>query len=172
MDIRLYDPGKDFDVIKDWITDRRSHALWCADRVSFPLRRDEFDRLLTDEYERFGNKAYISVNGGRTVGFFCISRSGGSSEAMLKFIMVAPDERGRGIGTEMLKTAVFHAFGVLGADTVELCVFSANAAARRCYGKAGFEEIHTDPAAFVFGEEKWDRCIMQILRKDTTHWQK
>lgn len=172
MDIREYDGEKDFDVIKDWITDRRGHALWCADRLSFPLFRDEFDRLLSDEYGRFGNKAYIACSGGRNVGFFCISHISGNSEAMLKFVMVDPDERGRGIGTEMLKMSVSYAFGVLGADSVRLCVFSANAAARRCYEKAGFAEIHTDLAAFAFGEETWDRCIMQILRKDTTHWQK
>jgi RimJ/RimL family protein N-acetyltransferase len=86
---------------------------------------------------------------------------------MLKFVVVDPIRRGKGVGREMLTLAVKYAFEIAGADAVKLCVFSVNAPAIRCYESAGFVELTTDVGAFDFGIEKWDRCHM-IKRKQMT----
>ena len=45
MRIRPYQ-NKDFDIISQWITDERSHALWCANLMPYPLEKNSFDALL------------------------------------------------------------------------------------------------------------------------------
>lgn len=45
MRIRHYQ-NKDFDIISQWITDERSHALWCANLMTYPLEKNSFDALL------------------------------------------------------------------------------------------------------------------------------
>ena len=32
----------DFDVIKDWITDPREHAMWCANIIQYPIDKENF----------------------------------------------------------------------------------------------------------------------------------
>ena len=47
MIIREYREN-DFESIKNWITDERTHAMWCANRTPFPLQKQGFDELLKD----------------------------------------------------------------------------------------------------------------------------
>ena len=42
LSIRPYNPEGDFDVIKSWISDERTHAMWCANRTAFPIQKDAF----------------------------------------------------------------------------------------------------------------------------------
>ncbi|MBQ9382976.1 MAG: GNAT family N-acetyltransferase [Ruminiclostridium sp.] len=171
MKLREYVPDSDFDAVRSWINGRREHALWCADRVGYPLTREGFDRLLEDEAARFGNKAFIALSGeGDAVGFLCVSVN--NNEAMLKFVLVDPYRRGQGIGREMLTLAVGQAFDDMGAGIVRLCVFSANTAARRCYERAGFTVSGTEAGAFSFDGEQWDRCRMFIEKEKVKNWQR
>ena len=55
--LREYNPDKDFDTIKNWISDERTHALWCANRTKFPLDRSSFDELL-EELNKYGIREY------------------------------------------------------------------------------------------------------------------
>ena len=45
MKLREYLPSKDFDNIKSWIDDERTHAMWCADRFEYPLEKENFEAL-------------------------------------------------------------------------------------------------------------------------------
>ena len=60
---------------------------------------------------------------------------------MLKFVIVDHRLRGQGIGGEMLRLAVRQIFDTTDAEAVHLNVFAENAAARRCYEKAGFRVV-------------------------------
>ena len=73
MRIRPYQE-KDFAVISGWITDVRSHALWCANLMPFPFTKKGFDGLLRDAEERFGDSPFVATeDNGKVVGFFCFS---------------------------------------------------------------------------------------------------
>ncbi len=161
MRLRPYIPDRDFDVIKYWITDERTHALWCGDRAEYPLARGSFDFFLREIAANNGDTPFVALNDfGRPMGFFCISVSTETNEAMLKFVVVDPIRRGKGVGREMLSLAVKYAFEIAGAESLRLCVFSGNVPAIRCYEAVGFTIQSTDTAAFDFGIEKWDRCHM------------
>ena len=177
MNIREYNGYKDFPVIRDWITDERTHAMWCANRTDFPLQKESFDLLLNDMAERFGDKPYVAVDGDGTVeGFFCYSLNQDTQEGMLKYVMVDPARRGRGLGREMIRHAVQYAFDMTGADAVHLMVFSANERARKCYESVGFTERHRQEGAVSYDDEDWDRINMVLTKgkdmSDQNPWEK
>ena len=45
MKVRPFELDQDFDSIKDWINDERSHAMWCANNVEFPISKESFGVL-------------------------------------------------------------------------------------------------------------------------------
>lgn len=164
MRLRPYISPRDFDIIKNWITDRRGHAMWCADRFEFPLTRENFDTVLAEHAEKYTDCAFAATDdNGIIVGFFCYSLNIDTNEGMLRFVVLDPSRRGKGYGKEMLRLAVKYAFEITKADAVQLMVFPENTAAIRCYESVGFTERRTDTGVFAFGEEKWDRINM-VLR--------
>lgn len=164
MRLRPYQK-KDFEVISNWITEERAHALWCANLTSFPLEKKSFEELLAQGEERFGDSAFVATTeDGRVVGFFCFSVNLSTNEGMFKFVVVDASERNKGYGSEMLKLAVKYAFEIAKADAVHLNVFAENPGARKCYEKVGFQERAFTAEAFKYKEEAWGRCNM-VIRK-------
>ena len=123
MRIRPYQ-NKDFDIISQWITDERSHALWCANLMPYPLEKNSFDALLQEAEERFGDSPFVATtNDGQVVGFFCFSVKLHTNEGMLKFVVIDNTMRNKGYGCEMLKLAIKYAFEIAKANAVHLNVF-------------------------------------------------
>ena len=164
MRIRPYQ-NRDFDIISQWITDERSHALWCANLIPYPLEKFGFDDLLQEVEERFGDSPFVATtDDGKVVGFFCFSVNLDTNEGMLKFIVVDNNIRNKGYGCEMLKLAIKYAFEIAKADAVHLNVFPENLGAKKCYEKVGFKERTLTENAFSFYDESWERCNMIIKR--------
>ena len=163
MQLRPFEPDTDFDAIKGWITDERAHAMWCGNRFAWPPDRENFSRTLSEIRSRTGDRPFLMTDdSGRAAGFFCWSLNPETHEGMLKFVVVDPALRGKGTGKAMLRLALEYAFGTAKADAVRLCVFPQNTPALKCYESVGFTESRTDPGAFSFGDERWDRCHMEI----------
>lgn len=167
MTLRPYLSEADFPVIREWISDARAHALWCANRFAYPLTQENFDAELSAHAVRWGDIPFAAADAdSRTVGFFCYALNRQDNTGMLRFVIVDPSERGTGTAKEMLRLALQFAFEITGADAVHLNVFPENPAAKRCYAHLGFTARETVPCAFWFGDETWSRCNM-ILPKDT-----
>lgn len=164
MRIRPY-INKDFNVISQWITDERSHALWCANLIPYPLEKKGFDDLLQQAEELFLDAPFVATTDeGRVVGFFCFSVNLKANEGMLKFVVIDDSLRNKGYGCEMIKLAVKYAFEIAKADVVQLNVFPENPGAKKCYEKVGFKERTMTENAFRFKDESWGRCNMVITR--------
>ena len=164
MNIRPYIPVTDFGKIKNWIEDERTHAMWCAGRFSYPLERDNFEETLVS---MTGDTPFVAITeDGKEAGFFCLAYDSITKEAMLKFIVVNPELRGKGIAGQMLDSAVKYAFNSIGAEAVHLNVFTGNIRAKKCYLKAGFIERNTTENAFSYKDESWGRCNMIIRLPD------
>ncbi len=165
MRIRPYIMCKDFAEIKNWITDERTHAMWCANLINYPIEKDNFAKVMKEISERFVDSPYVATSDeGELIGFFCYSVDLSNNEGMLKFIMNNPQYRGKGYGKEMLQLAVKYAFEITDVQAVQLNVFPENVRAKRCYESVGFTERKTDLNAFAYKDESWGRCNM-ILRK-------
>ena len=78
----------------------------------------------------------------------------------------APTDRGRGLGTEVVRLLLAHAFGVLRLAVVRLRVLSFNARAIACYRRCGFMEVGREPVNLA-GQPAED-IIMEITSADLT----
>ena len=166
MRLRPFILNKDFEGIKNWISDERTHAMWCANLMQYPMEKENFMAVMAEAGERFGDSPFVATTDeGAVVGFFCYSVNLATNEGMLKFVMVDPAVRGKGIGKAMLQLAVEYAFRITKADAVHLNVFPENTRAKKCYESVGFTERNTTANAFGFKEESWGRCNM-IIKKN------
>jgi len=164
MRIRPYQ-NKDFSVISKWIKDKRSHALWCANLMPYPLEKSSFDKQLQDIEERCGDSPFVATtDDGKVVGFFCFFVNVDTNEGMFQFIMIDNTIRNKGYGSEMLRLGVKYAFEIANADAVSLNVFQENPGAKKCYEKVGFKERRLNESAFRFQEESWGRYNMFMTR--------
>ena len=167
MRLRPYIPETDFNVLRTWISDPKAHALWCANRLAYPMNREDFDGVMREIRVRFGDSPFTAVgDDGKVIGFFCYSLNPETNGGFLKFVILDPAVRGRGLGKAMLRLAADYAFRISGADTLSLRVFPENAPAVRCYEGAGFTEEWTEPDAFRYGEESWGRRSMVLRRAE------
>lgn len=166
MRLRPYIPCKDFNIIKEWIADERLHAMWCANLIQFPIEKENFERIMNEAAERFGDSPYVvTSDNGELIGFFCYSVNLETNEGMLKFVMNNPEYRGKGYGKKMLQLAIKFAFEITDVQAVHLNVFPENTRAKRCYESVGFTERKTDLNAFTYKDESWGRCNM-IIKKE------
>ena len=169
MRLRPYFPKQDFDIIKHWITDPRTHAMWCANLFAYPLEQDNFESVLQNFSERFGDSPFVATDEqGKVLGFFSYSLNVATNEGKLKFVVIDPVYRGKGLGKEMLMLAVRYAFEMTKACAVLLSVFLENVRAIKCYERVGFRERHTTENAFRFQDEYWSRCNMALEREKLT----
>ena len=101
MELRKYDSKRDFEIIKNWIDDERTHAMWCANLFDYPLNRENVAEVLSYAVENYGDVPFVAIEEGRGVGFFCYNTNQTTKEGMLKFVIVNPQYRGKGIAKKM-----------------------------------------------------------------------
>ncbi|MCR5033548.1 MAG: GNAT family N-acetyltransferase [Lachnospiraceae bacterium] len=169
MKLRDFDIDRDFDVVKTWITDEKTHAMWSAFRFQYPLDKEDFGKVLGDFTARYGDRPTVAeLTDGTVVGFFSYSGCRELNEGRLAFIVVSPDHRGKGIAGQMLHLAIDRAFEDPDVALVALNVFSSNPRARKCYEKVGFRQRRVEEKAFPYHEEAWDRVNMIVTRENVS----
>jgi RimJ/RimL family protein N-acetyltransferase len=88
------------------------------------------------------------------------------STADLQIRIGAPEDRGKGYGTEAVRLLLAHAFRDIGLARVQLHVFADNDRAIRAYENAGLRrEGMLRSAAYIDGERR-DVVVMGILREE------
>lgn len=177
MKLRAFNIDTDFVIMKNWITDERTHMMWCAGQLPFPMTRPAFEDFLA-RISANGDRPYVAIpddsdcpygtvtSDEKPLGFFARSLNTETNESMLKFIVVDPEARGKGVARKMLRLAIADAFENDHADAVHLNVFSTNPRARKCYEKVGFTERETTAGPFTYKDESWGRHNMVIRRDD------
>ncbi len=81
-------------------------------------------------------------------------------------ILVGPEGRGRGLGTEATRLVLRHAFRATDLYRVELGVYAFNPRARDVYERVGFVAEGTRRGALVFDGERVDEITMSVLRPE------
>lgn len=152
---------KDFPYLQKWIGDTRTHALWCAGGLPFPLTQENFQTMLAEKERDFGACGYtFTENTGKPVGFLMYNVNDIENSGFTSFILVDSSLRGKGYGTLMLNHLLRYAFTITNVSKVRLNVFDVNERARKCYEKAGFSAESFTPDALTFEGESWGRYLM------------
>ncbi len=112
-----------------------------------PVTLAEEERWFHD-YQRRGDDQIFAIEvAGRHVGNLGLHRIDRTHrKAEIGIVIGEPEFRSRGIGTEAMRVALRHAFGVLGMNKVSLEVLEYNARAIHTYEKIGFqrEGVHRE----------------------------
>lgn len=176
MHLRFYNEQTDFIHITKWIQDEKTHALWCANLLSYPLSEEELHNYLIEHNMKFCSQsqcdtirneneydgAYVYADENeQPVGFFAYTVNEEDKSGFLRFIMVDNTLRGKGYGTGMLRELQRFAYEKTGVNSIRLIVFDVNIAARTCYEKAGFTAMESALDAFSYQDEMWGRCMME-----------
>lgn len=166
MRLRPYRKNSDFAYLEKWIADSRTHALWSANIMPYPLTRQGFDEVMEKNERDWGDCGYtFTEDDGTPVGFLAFSINEKDNAGFAKFIVVDSARRGKGYGAQMLKRLLQYAFDIVGLDTVRLNVYDVNEKAKRCYEKVGFVAETFTPAVMSFEGESWGRYLMVARRK-------
>ena len=165
--LRKYRP-EDAGVICSWIKTEEELYLWSADRLGvFPVPEE----LLNKIYENVpAETEFVPVTAvdenDIPVGHYFIRILPGKPvrTARFGFVIVNPEYRNSGAGSEMLKQGAVYAAQMLQAEMGSLGVFSQNLPARKCYEKAGFAYLpETERYPTPFGD--WACLEMELPLK-------
>ncbi|MFE6172330.1 GNAT family N-acetyltransferase [Streptomyces sp. NPDC056464] len=123
-------------------------------RAWYGSRNDQSDRL---------DLAIVDRASGELVGEAVLNDWDEYNRSCNFRILIGPDGRDRGLGTEAVRLIVGHGFEQLGLHRISLCVLSHNPRARRAYEKAGFVAEGVDRQSVWQSGEWIDEVRMAIL---------
>ena len=123
----------------------------------YETRADQTDRL---------DLAVIAADSGACVGEVVLNEWSPDNDDCKFRILLGPEGRNRGIGSEATRLVVDYAFGRTSINRIELAVYAFNPRARHVYEKAGFLFEGTKRAALKFDGQYVDAEVMSILRSD------
>ena len=130
-----------------WINRPGIRKLLYATQVSFETWLEDWHRWIETEQV---HALAIEIRTTRVlIGFALLHYDAGT--VTLKFVIIRPDYRGRGYGTDALLEAVRYAFEQLEAQNITLQVSPDNGPALICFENAGFQYLsYTDTTEQVY----------------------
>jgi len=140
----------DVDRLLAWVETDADLLEWAGFFIAAPLTRDKLLRYqarAANPAERCRIFRAENPATGDVVGHAELSHIWPHLSARISRVLVAPEMRGRGIGTEIVMTVRDLAFAEHGVHRVDLGVASDNAPAIACYRKAGFVPVGLWPDA-------------------------
>ena len=115
--------------------------------IAHPWPEEDIRRLITDD-DKFA--LVQEGEGGSLIGYIGVSIVAG--EASVGNLVVAADQRGRGLGTLLVEALVEELIS-RGAEEIFLEVEATNGPARSVYGKCGFAEYNSRKNYYGVGRD-------------------
>ncbi|WP_448003462.1 GNAT family N-acetyltransferase [Agromyces bauzanensis] len=126
-------------------------------RAWYETRNEQVDRL---------DLAVVDAATGVCVGETVLNHWDAGNLSCSFRILLGPDGRNRGIGSEVTRLTIDHAFSTTPLHRLELEVFAFNPRARRVYDTAGFVFEGVRRGALRFDDGYVDAAVMSILRPE------
>ncbi len=104
------------------------------------------------QLRRPGTELFVAREGRRLIGFILVSPHGLAGSPYINSIAVASDQRGRGIGLQLMAFAERH---FAESRHLFLCVSSFNRRARKLYRKLGYKRVAVFEDYIVHGHSEW-----------------
>ncbi len=169
IDLRPF-TREDFQALIDWTPSREFLMQWAGPNFSWPLDNTQLEKRLRQTlgpYPALLAFTALNADAGEAVGHIelgAIDRANGS--ASVACVLVAPTERGRGVGSEMVRRVLSVAFQQIKLHRVQLHVFDFNHDAIACYERCGFRKEGQLREARRVGEEYWSLYVMGVLEDE------
>ena len=156
---------EDFSRLISWLPTEADLVEWCAAFFRYPLTDAQLERYL--ESSKQPNSRIIFTArwiGGEVVGHIEISQIWPHLSSRLSRVLVAPDQRRRGVASSMVGQSLSVSFDQYFVDRVDLGVSATNSAAIGCYTKLGFRQVGTWSNAIPIGSSTIDVVWMTVTR--------
>jgi len=169
--IRLeYFDKNDFKQLIDWVSSEELMVNWSGNLFRFPLSENSLDWYIEDTNVLPASEAYnykAIDDDGTIVGHISLGAiSEKNKAARISRVFVAQEHQGKGICYQMAKQLLKIGFEELKLHRISLGVYDTNAAAIKCYEKAGLkiEGIHRD--VLLHKDVYWTIIEMSILEDE------
>jgi RimJ/RimL family protein N-acetyltransferase len=157
---------EDCSRLLDWIDSEDAMYQWSGARsFTWPLDQGQLQRDLAVAGDTELMFAATDVTG-EMVGHVRLEVNRHHGVGHIGRVAIAPDRRGRGLGTALMSELARHAFDDLGLHRIHLSVYTFNTAAIACYRAVGFvvEGRVRDSTLGTGGY--WDGVTMALLEPD------
>lgn len=156
--------ASDCDALLTWVDSGDALFQWAGPRdFSWPLTREQ----LLHDLERADHRrlpfAVVQGEGGRLVGHVMLTALPDHGVGLLGRVMIAPEHRGRGLGTALMREVVRVGFDERGLHRLQLAVYDFNLAAIACYQSVGFEIEGTQRDSTRGSNGYWSSHTMALL---------
>ncbi len=165
--LRPFERG-DFDRLIAWIATPEALSDWAGGFFAGTLDHASLTRSLESADDPDSRRRiFTAMAGERAIGHIELSHiwphlSGRLSRALIGDAR----ERGKGLGTAMVRCLATQAFDDYAFDRIDLGVSDRNRAAIACYEKAGFRHVGTWPEAMETPAGPIDVYWMTLTRAD------
>jgi RimJ/RimL family protein N-acetyltransferase len=163
--LRALEPA-DCDRLLTWVDSADALWQWSGSRsFTWPLDRGQLLRDLAARADTGGLLAGVDETG-EMVGHILLEPQHYHGLGHIGRVAIAPDQRGRGLGTALMRATIRHAFDELRLHRLQLTVYTFNTAAIATYRSVGFvvEGVARDSTRGSDG--RWDGLTMSLLEPD------
>ncbi len=150
----------DYEAIASWIPDAAQCVRLGGPHIPFPFSGSELPRLIASappivprESSTSFSLVAESTESAPPLGFGQLVRQDRATFRLARLI-IAPSQRGSGLGAELCRLLITKAPSFPEAESVTLFVYRDNAAANHLYSKLGFVEAPPHPGAEVMAMRK------------------
>ena len=168
LKLRPYEADDAKEIVK-WPENEFVFRQWSADGYPrYPAAPEDMNALYSKMAETVKLYPFTAIDEEGTIVGHLIMRYTDEKNGIIRFGFVIVDngKRNCGLGKEMLKAALAHAFGTLKVSKVTLGVFENNPRAYACYTALGFKEVPLEiPDSCVLFGEKWIMKRLEINNK-------
>jgi len=158
----------DFHRLVEWINSLELLVQWTGPYAfTFPLDMSQAEKYLRKgQGQNPKSRIYKAVDlDDKVVGHIELATINcQNGTAIICRIFVAPDQRRKGICTQMLRAILYKGFIELELRRIELWVYAHNIGAIQCYEKIGFVKEGFLRKYQKIGDKYWDMVIMSILK--------
>ena len=156
---------EDFSRLISWLPTEADLVEWCAGFFRYPLTDAQLERYLESTKQPNSRIIFTARSiGGEVVGHIEISQIWPHLSSRLSRVLVAPDQRRRGVASSMVGQSLSVSFDQYFVDRVDLGVSATNSAAIGCYSKLGFRQVGTWSNAIAIGSSTIDVVWMTVTR--------
>jgi RimJ/RimL family protein N-acetyltransferase len=154
-----------FDELISWFGSEREVVQWGGIALQHPLDHAQLqailDEGLTDPPARH---SWMAVTDGRLVGHIELALHPETASARLGRVGIAPVDRGRRLGPQLVALALHAAWGLDWVQRVDLRVYTFNAPALATYRRLGFVTETIAQESRVVDGERWEVATMAVDR--------
>jgi RimJ/RimL family protein N-acetyltransferase len=165
LTLRALEPA-DCDRLLAWIDSADALWQWSGPRsFTWPLDRGQLRRDLAARADSGGLLAGIDETGAMA-GHVLLEAEHHHGLGHIGRVAIAPDRRGRGLGTALMRATARHGFDALGLHRLQLFVYTFNAAAIATYRSVGFVVEGVARDSTLGSDGRWDGLTMSLLEPD------